>query len=384
MNTLKNTSLCPPLILGVSLGDPHSPNTYSGVPFHLFEQLRKIGHLVGVADSYIRSPFDYGRGRLDFRRSFCALRPRSNVLWRYRPLGMEILTDRFRKMEKTMPEHDVVLQIGVGAIPLEGKKLVAHVEISVATAINTHAFAKAHGFTGHSSRHIREAIAGERQFLDRCNLVITNSEWTAQGIREQGVGADRLRIYPPAAGIEDPGELSRDWEKCNILFVGTEWERKGGELLIDAFVKVRNAIPSATLTIVGCRPKIRESGVTAVGYLHKERPEELAYLKSLYKDSTIFCMPSHWDSTGIVYMEAALWGLPVVMLRGQGREKIFPSSMAVHIDKSTPDALAEVLIQLGKSPESMASMGKCGREIVLANYMWPKVAQDIVKDIRSI
>jgi len=374
-----------PKILGVAHGDPNSPSTYSGVPYHLFAQLRQMGYLVGAVDGFIRKDYiDTFCGLLDVRRSLREFRPKHNALWRFCNYGMKTLTRRFQQAERTMFAHDVVLQFGVGALPVDGVKLVSHVEISVATAINTDIFAKRYGFNNHSRRKIKEAIAGEKYFLDRCSLVITNSEWTAEGLRQQGVDNGRLRIRTPAAGAEDPGIVERKWDVCNILFVGIDWERKGGPLLVEAFSKVRKANPKATLSIVGCKPQVRMDGVKVYGYLRKDVPDERDLLNSLYRSATIFCMPTYWDSTGIVYMEAALWGLPVVMLKGQGREKLFPPSMGIHIEHTTALALAETLVELGKKPEIMAEMGKCGRQIVLQNYTWPVVAAKIAEDIKEI
>lgn len=373
-----------PAVLGVALGDPGSPMTYSGVPFHLFAELRRLGCLVGVADSLVERPIDVFTGIVDFHRSLLALRPKRNSLWRYSKKGMEALSKRFQQIQKKMPSHDVVLQIGVGAMPSDKVKLAVHIEISVATAINTETYAKSYGFFDHGAHKVAEAIEGERRFLERCSMVWTNSNWTAEGLREQGVDERRIKIYPPAAGIKDPGTVGRDWSKCNILFVGSKWQSKGGELLIEAFTKIRKANPEATLSVVGCKPSINMPGVKVYGYLRKDRPDELVLLNSIYRNTTIFCMPSYWETTGMVYMEAALWGLPVVMLRGQDRERIFPESMAVHVDRANASEIAEVLIELCRSPETMARMGMCGRELVLKKYTWPKVAQKIYEGIKEL
>jgi glycosyltransferase involved in cell wall biosynthesis len=121
-----------------------------------------------------------------------------------------------------------------------------------------------------------------------------------------------------------------------------------------------------------------------MGYLRKDRPEDLATIEQLYRDATIFCMPSYWESTGIVYMEAALWGLPVVMLKGQGREEIFPASMAIHVGQFEGAALAEALTDLSRSPDRMQQMGASGRQTVLEKYTWAKVAQRLYQEIQTI
>jgi glycosyltransferase involved in cell wall biosynthesis len=124
-------------------------------------------------------------------------------------------------------------------------------------------------------------------------------------------------------------------------------------------------------------------GVEIVGYLRKNIPEERDKLNELYREATIFCLPSYWESTGIVYIEAGLWGLPVVMLKGQGREKIFPPTMAVHTDQNDAKVLAEAIIDLAQSPKRMENMGKAGRELVLENYTWGNLAKKLYQEIKK-
>jgi glycosyltransferase involved in cell wall biosynthesis len=368
-------------ILGVSLGPPDSPETYSGVPFHLFEEFRKLGWLVATADSFELKFKDCFRGVIDFKRTFKDLRPHRNALWRYRQKGMEILSRRFREKANLLPQHDVVFQIGVGATPKDGVPLVAHVEISVATATKTDIFARNYGFYGHSQKDVDDAINGEKQFFKRCHMVWTNTHWTAEGIIEQGIDPQKIFVHPPAAGIEDPGICDHDWKQCKILFVGSDWIRKGGPLLIDAFQIIRRSNPNAKLTIVGCKPLVRMEGVEIIGYLRKNIPREKEKLNALYREATIFCLPSYWESTGIVYIEAALWGLPVIMLKGQGREKIYPSSMAVHADHNDSKVLADAIIDLTQAPSKMESMGRAGRKLVLEKYTWRNLADKLYNEI---
>jgi len=372
------------LILGSTLGDPKSTKTYSGVPHNLFREFEKMGCLVGTVDTYEVRPLDLIKGRLDLRRSINTGRPKLNALWRYSETGMKTLSERLRKRQSTQPDHNVVFQIGVGGIPKNETKLVAHVEITVETAIKGKIFADSYGFSGHSDYEISEAIKWEKYFLEQCSLVWTNTEWTAEGLIKQGVDKKKIRIYPPACGMDDPGIIERNWSACNILFVARFWKIKGGEYLIEAFRELRKKIPSAKLSIVGCKPDIQDAGVTVYGPLSKNIKREAELLDKLYREATTYCMPTLWDSVGIVFMEAALYGLPVVMFKGQGREKIFPSTMAIHIENNDVNELAEELIKLCRSPEKMKQMGDKGRQLIIDEYSWDKLAMNLYKDISNL
>ncbi len=295
------------------------------------------------------------------------------------------LSRRFQALERALPEHDVVLQIsGVGAIPLPHVRLAAHVEISVQTATSLPEFAREYGFAGHSQRALARAVDGQRRFLERCDLVFTNSSWCADDLQAAGVPAGKIRVQTPAASTADPGPVQRRWDRCNILFIGLDWCRKGGPQLLEAFRRVRSVLPDATLGLVGLIPEVGGAGVCVFGRLRKDQRDHREKLEQLLRESTIFCMPSSWESTGLVYMEAALYGLPVVMLKGQGRERIFPSSMAVHLDDRNPDTLAECLIGLARDPEAMERMGRDGRRHVLENYTWPVVARKMLDEISKL
>jgi glycosyltransferase involved in cell wall biosynthesis len=362
-------------VLGTAWGDPSSPATYSGVPYHLFQELERRGATVDRASANIVRPGDVLRGAIDVRRSLAARRPRRNAAWRYLPRNIDELTRRFARVQGRLPAHDVTLQFGVAGIP--AGPLVAHVEIPVQLALTAPVFARSYGFDRLDDRTAARAIEGERQFLASCDLVWTNSSWTAAAIEAQGVPSSAIAVCPPACGVDDPGPIQRDWSELHVLFIGKDWAGKGGPLLLEAFAKVRSERPGATLTVVGCNPSIDQPGVNVLGYLRKDVPEEARALQQALRHATVFAMPSHWESFGIVYLEAAMYGLPVVMLAGQGREDTFPASMAVVLPDACPGALARELLSLASDVDRMRSMGEAGRAFVHDNHTWPRVAETI-------
>ncbi|MBB5786228.1 glycosyltransferase family 4 protein [Jiangella mangrovi] len=359
--------------LGVTWGDPYAAFTYSGVPWHLFAELDRMSALSGRADANQTRLTDVLHGMVDVRRTLQARRPRRNALWRYLPANIERLSRRFAALTPQLPEHDAVLQFGVAGIP-EGVPLVAHVEIPVEAAVSTPVFARSYGFDRFTDREIAAAIAGEREFLRACSVVWTNSPWTAAQLVSEDLPESRIRWYPPGCGMADPGEIERTWDHLSVLFIGKDWERKGGPELVEAFRQVRAADPEAELTVVGAEPDVDEPGVTVLGYLDKDVPADAARLDAAIRRATVFCLPSVWESTGIVYMEAALYGLPVVMLAGQGREALFPADGGVVLPDGDPGRLAATLLELGADPDRMRAQGAAGRAYVLEHYTWPTVA----------
>ena len=97
------------------------------------------------------------------------------------------------------------------------------------------------------------------------------------------------------------------YARRNIVFVGVEWERKGGPELVAAFKALRARMPEATLKIIGCAPELDDTdGIEILG----RRP--LSELEDHFHDASCFCMPSRLEPFGVVFVEAMQFALPVV------------------------------------------------------------------------
>lgn len=372
-------------ILGATLGDPFSAATYSGVPYYLFAELENSGFLAGRLNVDLRRPVDFLRGFVDYHRTLGSVRPVRNAYWRFMPENIELQTRRLKQLADHLPKHDAVLQIGVGGIPaMPGVSMAAHAEISVEAAANLEIFSKSYGFARNRNRLLPRAISGELEFLSACEVIWTNTEWTADTFAHHGLPREKFWVHAPACNSDDPGPVERQPDSTpHVLFVGKDWVRKGGPLLIEAFAILRGKFPEACLTVIGCDPDVREPGVRVIGFLDKKKPEDAGRIDKAFREATVFCMPSRWESVGLVYMEAALYGLPVVMLRGQCRDGIFPETMAFHLDRADRRALAEYLIHLHERPDVARRMGNAGRGHVLENYTWPVVARRLVNRLEQ-
>jgi glycosyltransferase involved in cell wall biosynthesis len=102
------------------------------------------------------------------------------------------------------------------------------------------------------------------------------------------------------------GERSAVVDSQKILFVGTDWQRKGGPTLLAAYRRLRLKHPEAELEIVGCSPEIDEPGVKVVGRVPREE------LHHHFSRARVFALPTLLEAFGIVFVEALHFGLPIV------------------------------------------------------------------------
>lgn len=159
--------------------------------------------------------------------------------------------------------------------------------------------------------------------MQRAAAIFTTAEMEAQHVRELGVRVPRS-IIPN--GIETDGygcRTSMEGVKRQILFLSRVHEKKGIELLIDAFARLHNDFKEWTVVIVGNgEPEYIESlkqrvkSLSLQNYI-KIMPPVFGDAKTqLYQESAIFCLPSYSENFGMVIAEAMSCGVPAITTNG--------------------------------------------------------------------
>jgi glycosyltransferase involved in cell wall biosynthesis len=136
------------------------------------------------------------------------------------------------------------------------------------------------------------------------------SHWAKQGlVSDYEVPAEKVTVIPPGvdvAGWTRPTPRARHRGAVKILFVGSDLERKGGRLLIEAFRALRPL--GVQLHVVTREAVSTEPGL----FVHPRMEPNSAALKQLYHESDIFCLPTYGDCLPMVLSEAGAAGLPLV------------------------------------------------------------------------
>lgn len=159
--------------------------------------------------------------------------------------------------------------------------------------------------------------------------------------------------------------------------------RKGQDTLIRALPWVRRAVPDAVLLLVGDGPHaaglrqlaLREGVMDSVhfagGHPHHALP-------AFYAAADAFAMPCRTrkgglelEGLGIVYLEAAASGLPVVAGDSGGAPDAVREGETGHVvDGRSVAATADRLIRLLRDPRLARAMGGAGRDWVRTAWSW--------------
>lgn len=246
----------------------------------------------------------------------------------------------------------------------------------------------------------------------RARRVITDSEFSKSEItRHIGIPAAKLRVIP--LGITRPGSgistfaagrpLRRDLAEASeggrdpgtgheplVLFVGSIFERRRVDRLIEAFDQVVDRVPDARLEIVGenrtRRPRLDLEALRG-SRRHANRITIRSYvddsvLASLYARASVFAFLSEYEGFGFTPLEALAAGVPPILLDTPvAREGCGQAARYVAVEAtadSIATAIANLLTNIATRREIMQHA-----DAVLSRYDWDLAAADTLKVIEE-
>ena len=182
--------------------------------------------------------------------------------------------------------------------------------------------------------------------------VIVPSEWLARAATDLGFASDRIRVIP--SGVDTAFFAPTPVLADNVVgFVGRLVEKKGIDVLIEAWPSVRAAVPDARLRVLGAgplAPRVRGDGVELIAPDATRRAEQV---RDVIRAATVVATPSHTASDGdaesllLVNLEAQASGRPVVTTRHGGiPEYVADDVSALLVDEGDPAALAAALVRV--------------------------------------
>ncbi len=186
------------------------------------------------------------------------------------------------------------------------------------------------GYAEISGDSIRQGHYLERRAIQKCRFLAYASEWAANdAISFYQADPRKVAVIPFGANCPPPysslAEATAAIEAkpatpFKMLFVGAEWERKGGPLALSIQAELRRRGIQSELWIVGCNPFSGDAppGVKCFGRLDKSKASEMATWHNCYRNSHVFLMPTRAECFGVVFTEAASFGLPSVATRVGG------------------------------------------------------------------
>jgi D-inositol-3-phosphate glycosyltransferase len=224
----------------------------------------------------------------------------------------------------------------------------------------------------------------------------------------------KVEIVPPGVDISHFYPIPQDEAKefiglqpCDqlLLFVGRIEPLKGIDNLIEAIAILRRQGVYVSLSVIGGDPdqvvvshdgaetkrsvefnmpemkrlqemRTRYGMEDLVAFLGRRSQDTLPYY---YSAAEAVVVPSHYESFGMVALEAMACGTPVVASQVGGLAYLVQDGETGYtVPADDPQALADALNRLLKDPEMRARMGLKAAEFA-KEYAWSKIAARIIK-----
>jgi glycosyltransferase involved in cell wall biosynthesis len=141
------------------------------------------------------------------------------------------------------------------------------------------------------------------------------------------------------------------------------------------------------LHIVGCDPPAPLPAFVHVhGHLSKRDPRQSAQLWRLFQEASFFILPSRAECFGIVFCEAAAYGLPTIATTTGGIPEILGGGDwgIMLAPDSPPEAFARWIRASRTDTESYARMAWAARRDYEERLNWPVFCRELVKIVESI
>lgn len=292
---------------------PLDKNTWSGTSYYTYQQLNKLGEV---------EIFQYRLPKL--LQEWLTTQKSINRRWFGKHISAEFLkvyAKYFsRRLTKDLKKKPVdVLFVSASS------QMIAYVKTDIPIVYMTDAtFEQLQGyyasFSNLAAYNIRQGIALDKKAFQKAAHCMLASEWCKNSaITNYEVAASKISVVPLGANM-DTVPLKQDLSfnypgSCHLLFLGVEWERKGGDITLATFRSLQQKGLIPVLYIIGCVPPhdlSNEPDIINIPFLDKNRPEDFDRFYNIFLQTDFLILPTRAECAGLVFCEASAYGIPSI------------------------------------------------------------------------
>ena len=218
-----------------------------------------------------------------------------------------------------------------------------------------------------------------RRVYDRAFHLLPLS-WSCRDslIQDYGIPPERITVVPPGINLRTyicpDREATGPERPLNLLFVGADFKRKGGDLLVALAARPEFAdLQFHFVTMAYAGP--RAANVHVYGDVTTNSPRMLALLGA----ADLFVLPTRADSHSIASLEAMAMGLPVIATPVGGIVDVIEEGKTGYlVPRDDLAALAHHIWLLRQSRELRVRLGLNGRRRVESHFNGENIAATVV------
>jgi glycosyltransferase involved in cell wall biosynthesis len=351
-------------LLLATVEDPTDPKSWSGTPFHMLRALEQRFERVTVLSS--RKP----------KRSLISAVLRLLMGRDRYPLWMTrtALRDYARKLDRliSQAQPDAVLCISSQhLIHAKASGLPVFMVSDSPWMAYKDAYKDYDPLPWLAGHYAAQEAAAARKITG----VMYPTPWACnEAVKRFGLSADKVDRIALGANryCTDTADqvLERIQHKAatpvSFLFIGKDWERKGGPTAVQIVRQLNQRGCACTLVIIGCTPDIAPEDTPHVrvqGFLSPSKPEDQRSMQAAFEDAHFFLVPSHAECFGLVFAEAQSYGLPCISLTSQGIPGVVDSGVTglLFEPATTLSVMVDSVLALAQDIAAYQAMAKAAR-----------------------
>ena len=232
----------------------------------------------------------------------------------------------------------------------------------------------------------------ERRAIGESKLTLLSSEWAASSaITDYGGRRDQVHFIPWGCNFKaDPNQSGSiglfDSMVCHLLFIGMDWERKGGQLAVATAELMRAKGVNVRLHVVGAAPANAVSSETVQyhGVLSKANEVERLKLQEIMQMSAFLFLPTRQDCTPMVFSEGNAFGVPGISTHTGGVSSVIVEGVNGHLLPlgAGPQEYADLISGIWANQEQYIALRRTSRlqyEQVLNWKTWARQSATLIR-----
>jgi glycogen(starch) synthase len=243
----------------------------------------------------------------------------------------------------------------------------------------------------------------EKYLIENSTKILSISKGISEEVElAYNIKIRKERLFISHLGMPDwrglvPRNTNKDNNAVSILFVGRLEKRKGIDVLLKAIPSIVKKFPNAKFNIVGddsipnntsstYRKEFETTHKSLCGtnvFFHGKVDEST--LRNHYSECDIFVAPSRFESFGLIYVEAMMFGKPVIGCNAGGiPEVVSDNETGLLALPGDEPSLTSALVKLLEHPEHRVLLGTKGRQRYESHFSAQKMAASSAELYQSL
>lgn len=254
-------------------------------------------------------------------------------------------------------------------------------------------------FYGFSDRFVKRAQFITKNALENATIAAFSSDWASNSaIKDYNISPEKVKTITLGCNIDhnlknkeiDHIIDNRDQNEIQLLFIGVDWKRKGGEKAYDILNYIAKLEQKVKLHIIGIKNienQLKNNpNVIHHGFINKGTPDGKKKMEDIFKSIHFLVLPTKADCTPMVFAELNSFGVPAISHDIGGISSIIINDVNGKTFPIDADAehIGNTICQLFNNKATYRKLAKSSFNEYEARLNWDYTADKLLKEIQEI